>query len=396
MPKPLEKLTPHTDGKKRKMKMTSLTAIALTGKGANPHADVTFFKSVHPEDRKKKKKKTASAEKRYSLTGATDGHTHLVQVDPHTLIDMGGSTSWEDDHSHPFVISDTGTITIGDVDDHTHTLEGVAKEIIENGLTETQLIEKLFGPMSGNENAADIGGDPVHTEETTMPKEKDAEKLAKAKTEKLEKELVTAKALATLNDAEKNFYNGIDKAADKEVFLAKSSTERQVEIVESIEKDAVIYKASNGSIYRKSDDPRLAEMAKKIDDGAKDVALEKAKTEKLALEKRVNDEFPNLPGKVETRVALVKAIDSIAEEATRKEALEALKAQNTRMAKALDTYGTSRTPNTDEATVGKAAEVKMEDLTRKYMADKEMTDYFEAYEKVKALHPDTYEAAVTG
>jgi hypothetical protein len=41
----VEKITPHSDGQRRTMHMKQLTAVALTARGANPEAHVTFMKS---------------------------------------------------------------------------------------------------------------------------------------------------------------------------------------------------------------------------------------------------------------------------------------------------------------------------------------------------------------
>jgi len=391
------KLTPHNDGKKRKMVMTGLTAIALCEQGANQHAHATFFKSVHkPGDKKKKK---GDMEKRYLLTSAASGHTHIVSMSDFEIVKMGGDTSWQDDHSHPFVIADDGSITVGEIDGHTHTMESLAKDFEKNGLTKEQMIAKLFASESGEPNAAEFGGGQEH-EENIMP-DKAAEKLAKETADKAKKEhdatkalLATATAIGTLTDAQKNYYNGLEDAGKVE-FLAKDATQRQVEIVNSIEKDAVVYKAENGTIFRKSDDPRLAVMAKEIDDTAKTNAVTKEKAEKLALEKRVNTEFPHLAGTLEVRAAILKSVDDIPDKETRENALEALKAQNTRMAKAMTNLGHSITPDADDS-VGKAATDKMDTLTKQYMVDKDEPDYFKAYEAVSKVHPETYAAAVTG
>lgn len=70
----VNKLTPYSDGKKRKMKMLKLTAVALTARGANPEANVTFFKSD-------KTSAVKNGDLVDMVTSAEDGHQHGISVE---------------------------------------------------------------------------------------------------------------------------------------------------------------------------------------------------------------------------------------------------------------------------------------------------------------------------
>ena len=129
--------------------------------------------------------------------------------------------------------------------------------------------------------------------------------------------------------------------------------------------------------YRKSDDQRLVAMAKRGDEQAKELAESKRAVAAAGYTKRADEELKFLPGTVETRAAMLKAIDAIPDEAQRKEALEALKAQNAAMELAFKQQGViSRvTPEASDA------EGQLDTLA-KAEAESSKTTYETAYAKV--------------
>lgn len=92
----------------------------------------------------------------------------------------------------------------------------------------------------------------------------------------------------------------------------------KVEAFEKAAADVVVYKRTNGSgiEFRKGDDPRLVAMAKEADEAA----------EMASLSKRVEKLLKHSSGTDKVKAAVLKAVDGIADEATRTAALEMLAA----------------------------------------------------------------------
>lgn len=250
------------------------------------------------------------------LTTANDGHTHLVMLedfDGNPVV--SGTTTWQDDHTHPWIMQEDGTILIGEVDSHNHLPD---KE------------SKLAGDttMTPEEQAA---ADALKAENDTL----------KAKNERAEKVLaLTAKSKA--------HFDTIEDEAKQDEFLTKSADKQDAE-VEAIEKaktdsDPVVYTTDAGLELRKSVGVALIEMWKSHDLQAKENAELKKKLEDQDLRKRAEADLEFMPGTVETRMALLKSADEIKDETERKSAHECLKSQNTAMAEAFKTHGAGNVP----------------------------------------------------
>lgn len=202
-----------------------------------------------------------------------------------------------------------------------------------------------------------------------------AEELAKAQAE-----ATKFKALAEMTDAQKAHYEKLDDEG-KQAFIAKSADDRQKDVDAAVAKadedDPVVYKSDKGVEFRKSDDPRLVEMAKQADEDRKArVAAEKRVAEQ-DLRKRAEDEFAHLPGTVEHRMELIKAAEGIEDEDARKGAIAALKAQNDSMATAFKTAGVGGV--SPEAG---SSENELDTLAKKYQEEHEGVTYAQAYDAV--------------
>ena len=190
----------------------------------------------------------------------------------------------------------------------------------------------------------------------------DAEKLAKAETdlasEKAKGEKLTK--VAALSDVEKDHYAGlveIDEAGAV-AFLDMPTTARAVEIEKAKNADPVIYTDSEGHEYHKSE-AKAASLAKRADDMAKENKALREAGESAAFEKRAG-EFPHLKGDTVAKVALLRAVDGVADEATRTAITEMLKANDAGLAEAMKTLGTKAglAPSAPEAALNKMAEDK--------------------------------------
>lgn len=309
--------------------------------------------------------------KRFFLTEGADGHSHLIRLDDFVRVNMGGETSWTDGHDHPFVISDSGVITIGEADDHTHSITMSVDEILKNGYTESEAISKMFKGKV-NKSAAKSSGSKH--EETIMPENKDALEKAQKDLKIAKAGLATATALATLSDIQKAHYAGLDDA-NKELFLKKSDVERTADVDLEKAADAVVYKSDSGAEFKKSDDPRLIAMAKKADVDSRALAKAQKKADDLEIAKRVGTEMSKLPGEQTAKIALAKAIDGIEDVDVRKSVNGIIASCNSGIAKAFEEVGSK------ESGVTKAANDKLEELAKKYADDKDV-DISKAFEKV--------------
>lgn len=256
--------------------------------------------------------------KRAVLTTATDGHTHLVQ----TYESMSGDTSWVNDHSHPWILSENGIITLGEAVGHTH------------GIDELTMTKEVATPAE------------TETAEMTTKDDKAVDVEAVAKANEAESEALVARAeraekVATLNDAQKALFSKMDTEA-QDAYLALDADGRQAEVTKAQDANAVVFTALDGTEYRKNDDPRLIKMAKSADEERTKRIDTEAKAKQADLEKRAA-ELEHIPGDLNVRVALLKGIESLPE-ADQAPALEALKAQDAALGVAFKRVGTAGTP----------------------------------------------------
>lgn len=175
--------------------------------------------------------------------------------------------------------------------------------------------------------------DPNITEENVMDIETLKKQLADA--------LALAKAQADILalSADQRAFHDAMNPGDRPSFLAKSSAERGETIAKALAADPVVYDVG-GRQVRKSQDPTglLVETLKRADGAEALVKAQAAETAQMRLEKRADEELPNLPGTVQVRAALLKAVDALPEE-VRKGVADALKAGNDAMAAAFAKRG---------------------------------------------------------
>lgn len=297
---------------------------------------------------------------RPALTSTVNGHTHIVDVSS-----QSGYTSWEgvddDAHAHPYVVSEGGQVVIGESNGHTHTVEVMAAKAAEHPTGE---------PMSNT--------DPKATEPT--PEERIAD---------LEKRLAEQTALASMTDGERAHLATL-KGADAEAFRAATPEQRAATVEAAKAADAVVYKAADGTVYRKSDDARVVELAKRSDTFAAEAAKAREERELEVLKARAGREIPHLPGSEDARVALLKAVDSIADEKLRGEVLASIKASDAGLGEAFKRAGVGGQPAED------SPEAKLDALAKKHAQEKGMT-FERAYAEVaKSAEGSALFAAAAG
>ena len=236
--------------------------------------------------------------KRAVLLQDMHGHSHLAYMEGPEGEYTSGFTSWEQDengreHRHPWVKDEeTGLVTIGSALGHSHQTAG---------------------------DASTVG-----KQETQMPSDNKT-------VEQLEAELAVAKSVGALNDVTKAFYDALDDDG-KTAFLAKSADEQQTEAesarAEKAAGDPVVYTMTDGTEIRKSEGNTVLALAKAADATAKENAeLRKAAADGV-FEKRANDELGHLPGDLNHRVALLKAVSGIKDDGDRDGVMAILKARD--------------------------------------------------------------------
>lgn len=291
-----------------------------------------------------------------ALTTAVDDHSHLVMLeDFDDKAVVSGVTTWQDDHQHPWIMMTGDRIMIGTVDGHTHDVAQLSK----------------------------VTGDIDMTPEEIAAKEKLEKQNAEltAKNERLSK-------VAKLSGNVKAHFDKLTDEAEQTAFLELTPEAQKAE-VDKIEKaktdqNPVVYTDDRGAEYRKSDDPRLVQMAKDSDADRKALKKSEDAREKDDLEKRAGEMLPFLPGTIEHRAGLLKAAEAIEDEDTRKAGIAALKAGNDANDPAFKTLGSGG----GGEVVDGSAEQQLDKMAAD-LAKKENIPHAQAYQKVL----DTQEGA---
>ena len=370
----VKKLTPYTDGKRRKMVMTKLTAVALTARGANPEANVTFYKSH---------KGTESVEKGGDLvnmlTTETDGHQHGISIEIYgneLYMDVkyaGGSGA--DNHYHALVRTSDGAYSVSTNEGHSHEVDSSAlNDYLLSVLNKEEIKDTITKSQADLLTAVNIDGIEDNLEDA-MSKELE---LALAKAEgtitKQAADLASATTVMRFTPIAKAFYDTLS-VADKESFVGKTDADRVATMEMAKSADPVVYTATDGTEFHKSAGDATVKLAKRVDDQDREIAKQSALNKHSVFVKRAADEMGNMTGDDVTKIALLGAIETIENEETRKAVGEMIKASNSGAAVALDTLGTS-TP----AEVKKAGDQL--DVMAKSYADEHKVDEATAYSKV--------------
>lgn len=216
------------------------------------------------------------------------------------------------------------------------------------------------------------------------------EKAKKAETEKAE-----AVVLAGMSDAEKAHYTTLEGDA-KKAYGAMSPEDRKKKLAEMEAKkadtDPVVYKSEvTGKEYRKSADPELVEMAKRMDESEKRSATEIEKREVAEFTKMAESElYKAYTGDTAMKAKALRAIHGIEDEAVRKAAFDMLEAGAKAAAAAFKSLG-----HQDEAVRKSAADFEKR-VTE--IAARDKVTKTKAMSKARTEFPDefaAYQAATT-
>lgn len=232
---------------------------------------------------------------------------------------------------------------------------------------------------------------PDDKKKTVEELEKDLEKRDE-ELKKVNEELEVVKAVSMFTDVEKAHYNTLDEEGQAS-FLKLDADGRKKELEKLQAEDPVVYTDEAGTEYKKSDDPRLVQMARDRDEDRKIAKKEREERQTLELEKRANADLEHLPGDLKVKVEVLKAVDGIEDEEIRKSAHEMLKAQNEAHAGAFEVRGS-------RGEGFRKAEDELNALAKKHAAENDVP-FAQAYDAVlkteegKKLYEQTLPSAQT-
>jgi|GEM_PF-1801453 len=383
---------------KQRMKKFRINELSSVTRPAQAHATAVIMKRDDGDEYDKDGKKIEKIGWITVVTSADEGHGHTLELYPgedrsgHTNFAVGVGEDAEE-HRHAWVMDDEGQIQVIMNAGHLHAVE---RDIVVNAVVamvqKQDLDEDLLGKIRKN-----------FPELTATPNQEDIQM-----DEELKKANERLESIVALSATHRAHFDTIEKAEDQDEFLAKSADERELlvkpvektedehksDVVEKSEDPDVVYTANDGTVFTKSDDPRLVAAIVEKDSKDKEIELLKAEKADSEFEKRAEIELANLPGTIAQRAALLKSVESIENPEHREAALKALKAGNAGnedVTKSLGTTEGSKTPAAPApqgAQIQKSAsEVQLEDLAKaeaiKLNLDP-VKDYAKAYKIVLA------------
>jgi len=291
-----------------------------------------------------------------------DGHSHLID-----LADRAGMSTWdvaegeEIGHRHSWVMNDDGSVTVGAASGHTHQV--IMKRALKS--PPVQSAEQSFAKVlpkprenedrngfvsrfMSNETAKrefpdrdqrlavansrfraekrDINGESGMSDKKNQNQDTPSGDVQKQLGD-LQKRLERSEAFGALTDAEKAHFSKLSEGEQSQ-FLKLSAEQRKEALNKQADEDPVIYKSADGIEYRKSADPQVVALAKRLDAATKEAQLEKAAREHDRLSKRAGSELSHIAGEHEAKVALFKAVEGIQDEGLRDKVTEVLKSAN--------------------------------------------------------------------
>lgn len=194
-----------------------------------------------------------------------------------------------------------------------------------------------------------------------------------------------AELIAKMSDEEKKAFGDIKDEKEKESFLAAKPEDRKKEVAKRAEADPVIYKSkATGAEYRKSDDTRLVDLAKRDDEREAEIAKMRGDALDEVFTKRASTELAKFKGEVSDKALLLKAVASIKDDAGRTRVSDMLKAVHGALGVMLKEVGTSNDLGDDggpDADLKKTAEDGLDKLAKAY-AEKHSVTFAKAYDAV--------------
>lgn len=357
------------------------------------------------------------------VTSETDGHAHTIDLDDpadfhwvrdHLTTSYQTSKGATNAHSHAWVFDlETGKVTIVADSGHSHTCDAVVPPDVLTAYKALEAQERAArtatpsvvaddpsdgvpAPISDEKASGatvvviaskdgtngkstrhgEIRSVKSHSEET-MPTEQDKQiEALKKSNERLER-------IAKMTGAQKSHFDTLTGEAQEE-FLAKSSKERDLELVEIEKSNEVVYTCEDGTPIRKRDGELAVRQAKRADEALKIAKAERDARELTELKKRAGDLMGNLAGTDDAHVDLLRAIEAMPE-AKREGMTATIKAANDLMKTRATAPGTGGHGNPNAGNANPEAVFDAE--VKKYAEANGIKDQGEALEKFLGTEP---------
>jgi nitrite reductase/ring-hydroxylating ferredoxin subunit len=324
-----------------------LREISLVDYPAQEPALVGIVKGARPAP--VQKRVIARVYKRLVITSPTDGHAHSLDLEDPSRRYAGLMTSYQTSegadasHCHAWTYDPaTGSVTIAPDSGHDHGVtELVPADILaaaaaneDDTASEAVPMPVVDEPSSGKTSVVVVAARApagISTPAQPAPTVDGKSQENPLMDPKFAKMLAAALALPEPQRLHVAKLGPDDQAA----FLGLSPADQDSAVKAAEAADPEVYKTTAGISIRKSHGPLAEQMARQADTTAAELAkqaqqlaIEKAERARVTLEKRASDLIPLIGASLAERVAIIKAVDGIAEEATRNGALEALKGAN--------------------------------------------------------------------
>jgi hypothetical protein len=392
-PDPSDVYTPSdiADKPKKKGKVYrrfKIDEISLVTKPAQEGATVGYVKGAT----------IAKLHKSVVFTTEEEGHQHVVDLDD-VDEDGCGCTSYaradgEDyGHSHDFIVDPAKlTITIGANSGHGHTATMPDPTAVREAGPPMPEQVTLAAPANKSEHAEVLTPPIASSSVAVVPTTPPEPTMTEAEIAALQKAKARAEKMAEMTDAQRSFVKHLSES-DLESFIGKGASDREAVVKASIE-----FTAADGAVYYKHDDPRTIAMAKKADDQAKELVMEKALRKTAEFAKAAAEDMGNYPETDAVHAAVIQAIEGIADEPTRKAARTLIKAGDAAIAKASRSTGTNGASDRRPGGTGdelQKAETALKGAVETFAKARNISDYSVAFAEataVDAASRDAYEA----
>lgn len=316
------------------------------------------------------------------VTSEEEGHQHNIDLDdPSDEWRDLLATSWQTSagastsHAHAWTYDPiTGAVTIAADSGHTHTVTAVVPADVMRAAVLNETGDRCLacGAMCEDDASycSSCGYAMKAAPRTDLPPARQAPIVP------VMAELDLLRKALALTDAHRAHVAKL--APDAQLaFLALDTGARDAAVSAAVAADPEVYKTRDGVSIRKSDGPVAERLARQADASAvelakqgEELALAKAERERSALEKRATNVMSHFAKGRDVHVAVLRAIDGIADEATRKSAIEMLTAGNAALKEAGAPRGIEMAGHGGK---GDGPEAQLNAMAKKYAADHGVT-----------------------
>lgn len=341
----------RVDGVKVKniMRRFTLDEISAVDRPAQEGAKVMILKRDDPPKGTKVPKEFLEKALSDLLTSVDEDHQHGVTVEmyddePHVYVSYAAEEEGEG-HSHEVVVQN-GEFILSTNQGHTHTLDA---DMVQRMLM-SMMIERKRDPDLEPGIAAEPVGKTQPIEENVMA-DKDAGNTAEI--QKKDDVIAKLQAVLDLSPEHRAHYDGLAPNKQDD-YLTLPDAQKSDILAKMDEANPVVFTSSDGVEFRKNDDPRMVDMAKKMDAQAETLAAKSLELDQAEFTKRAETELRLLPGETIHKVALLRAVSKIDDEDVRKGAQEMLVKAAKVASLALDTQGYTAASPTETMSAEKA------------------------------------------